>query len=40
MVAQVKLRMSRPLSKFKSHIVDKILQRENGDDPPDPFPNA
>ena len=37
---QVKLGTSRPLSKFKSHIVDKILKKENGEDAPDPFPNA
>ena len=36
----VRLRTSRPLSKFKSHIVDSILQRADGTTPPNPFPNA
>ena len=36
----VALQTSRQLSKEKSHIVKAIVQREDGSEPPDPFPNA
>jgi hypothetical protein len=39
-LAQVKLQKSRPLSKMKSHVVAAILRREDGSEPPSPFPNV
>ncbi len=36
----VQLKQSRQLSKMKSHIVARIVQKEDGSQPPDPFPNA
>mmetsp|Transcript_18173 Transcript_18173/g.37011 ORF Transcript_18173/g.37011 Transcript_18173/m.37011 type:complete len:104 (-) Transcript_18173:285-596(-) len=34
----VQLRMSRPLSKNKSHVVQSIVKKEDGSEPPHPFP--
>jgi len=36
----VQLQKSRPLSKKKSHIVAAITRREDGSEPPTPFPNV
>jgi small subunit ribosomal protein S17 len=36
----VRLRQSRPLSKHKSHVVDAILGRADGSEPPATFPNV
>jgi len=36
----VQLRMSRPLSKNKSHIVQAIVKKEDGSEPPHPFPTV
>ncbi len=38
--AQVQLRMSRPLSKNKSHVVEAIVKKEDGSEPPHPFPTV
>ena len=38
--AQVQLRMSRPLSKNKSHVVQAIVKKEDGSEPPHPFPTV
>jgi len=36
----VQLKMSRRLSKRKAHVVEKILQKEDGSPPPSPFPTV
>ena len=38
--AQVQLRMSRKLSKHKSHVVQAIVKKEDGSEPPDPYPTV
>ena len=38
--AQVELRQSRPLSKKKSHVVQAIVKKEDGSEPPHPFPTV
>ena len=40
MRAQVQLRMSRKLSKHKSHVVQAIVKKEDGSEPPDPYPTV
>ena len=35
----VRIKESRALSKKKAHVVDAILNKEDGSPPPDPFPS-
>ena len=37
-LAQVRLEECRALSKRKSHVVAEILKKEDGSEPPSPFP--
>ena len=40
MRAQVQLRMSRKLSKHKSHVEQAIVRKEDGSEPPNPYPTV
>ena len=37
---RVRLEQSRRLSRRKSHVVAEIIRRDDGSDPPTPFPNV
>ena len=36
---QVRIKECRPLSKNKNHFVESVLYKEDGSQPPQPFPN-